>query len=167
MARAGLVITVLSLAVAVTSGCAASRATPEDAAAAVLRADRAWAAAAASGDEEAGAAAVAADGIMFPSGAPPVIGRTAVLQHMREAMAIPGFSITWERDTVVVAASGDLAYALGRSRFTFPDNAGGLDTVYAKGVSVWRRDADGVWRVVVDISNQAPAPGEPILPVAR
>lgn len=155
------------MALTMTLGCAAGDARPEDAAAAVLAADSAWAAAAAAGQLEASVAAVAADGIMFPPGAPPVIGRTAVRQFMQEAMAIPGFGVTWQSDTVVVAESGELAYAIARSRYTFPDSAGGMDTMYAKAVSVWRRDPDGIWRAVVDIWNEAPRLEDPILPVER
>ena len=152
----------LFLAAALTAGCSravANHAAPDHAAArvAVLAADSAWAAAAAAGDLDASVSALASDGIMFPPGGPPVMGRAAVRRHMQEALAIPGFSVTWQSDTVIVAASGDLAYALGRSRYTFPDSAGGVDTVHAKAVSIWRREPDGRWRAVVDIWNGAPA----------
>jgi uncharacterized protein (TIGR02246 family) len=148
-------------------GCAAAEAPADNAAAAVFAADSAWAAAAAAGDLDASVAALAPDGIMFPPGAPPVIGRSAARQFMQEAMAIPSFSVRWQSDTVVVAESGELAYAIGRSRYTFPDSGGGVDTMYAKAVSVWRRDSDGTWRAVLDIWNESPALMEPILPVAR
>jgi len=140
-------------------------ATPADARAAVMAADQTWAAAASRGDVDAAADALAPDGIMFPPGAPPVVGREAARAHMRQALAIPGFSITWQTDTVVVAESGELAYAIGRSRYTFPDSAGGIDTVHAKAVSVWRLEPDGKWRAVLDIWNESPAL-PPILPTA-
>ena len=154
----------LVVASATASGCASADVPAQNPGAAVRRADSAWAAAAAAGNLEASVAALAPDGIMFPPGAPPIVGRAAARQFMQEAMALPGFSVTWQSDTVVVATSGDLAYAIGRSRYTFPDSAGGLDTLHAKAVSVWRRDADGQWRAVLDIWNEAP-PGGPILPV--
>jgi ketosteroid isomerase-like protein len=151
------------LAAILSTSCAPSGTDPATAIAAVRAADSAWSAAAGAGDLDASAGAIAADGIMFPPGAPPLIGRAAARRFMQESMAIPGFSASWETDTVVVAASGDLAYAIGRSRYTFPDSAGGLDTMYAKAVSVWRLDPDGAWRAVLDIWNEAPAL-PPILP---
>lgn len=169
MSRLGTLWPVAALALVLACSAdappSADAAASADAASAVHAADSAWAAAASGGDLEASVAALAPDGIMFPPGLPPVIGRAAVREHMQQAMAIPGFSVTWTSDTVIVAASGDLAYALGRSRFTFPDSLGGIDTTHAKAVSIWRREADGTWRAVIDIWNDAP-PLPPVLPTA-
>ncbi|HEU4829982.1 MAG TPA: DUF4440 domain-containing protein [Gemmatimonadales bacterium] len=139
-----------------SASCSPARPDLPAAAAAVLSADSAWAVAAERGDVAASAEFVAEDGIMFPPGAPPVVGRAAARQFMQEATGIPGFSVTWQSDTVIVAAGGDLAYAIGRSRYTFADSTGAIDTMHAKAVSVWRRESDGRWRAVVDIWNEAP-----------
>ena len=37
-----------------------------------------------------------------------------------------------------------------------PGPGGALTTVHSRGLTVWRHDADGVWRCVADISNEAP-----------
>ncbi len=84
---------------------------------------------------------------------------------MRQAFATPGFSVSWTTDTVVVAAGGDLAYSFARSRYTFPGRsgaAGAVDTAFGKGVSIWRREADGRWRAAAGIWN-----GAPVLPPIR
>lgn len=146
----------------VLSSCARGGDSPVDVSAtrrAIVAADSTWAAAATAGDLEGGVASMANDGVMFPPNQAPVVGRAAIREYMRQAFAIPGFSISWSTDTVVVSSSGDQAYSVGRSRYTFPARAGsGVDTTYAKGVTVWRRDQDGRWRVAVDIWNGAPAP---------
>jgi uncharacterized protein (TIGR02246 family) len=126
---------------------------------AVRAADSVFAAAAAAADLEAGVAAFTRDGIMFPPEQPPVIGRAAIREYMRQSFATPNFSVSWTTDTVVVSANGDMAYTFSRSRYTFPGRsgaAGAVDTAYGKGVNVWRREADGRWRVVADIWNGAP-----------
>jgi uncharacterized protein (TIGR02246 family) len=157
------------LVAGVVSGCVARgaepTADPAGAQAAIAAADSAWAAAAAARDLEASVGALAVDGIMFPPGQPPVIGRAAARAFMQHAFATPGFSVSWTTDTVIVAPDGQLAYTLGRSRYTFPDAAGGLDTLHAKAVGVWRREADGQWRAVADIWNEAP-PLPRIVPTA-
>ena len=96
---------------------------------------------------------------MFPPDQPPLVGRTAIREYMRESFATPNFSVTWTTDTVVVSSGGDMAYSFARSRYTFPSrsgSAGAVDTAYGKGVSVWRREPDGRWRTVADIWNGAP-----------
>jgi uncharacterized protein (TIGR02246 family) len=132
---------------------------------AVRSADSAFAAAAAAHDLEGSVASLTTDAIMFAPDQPPIIGREAIRTYMRESFATPHFSVTWTTDTVVVASAGDMAYSFARSRYTFPARVGApgtVDTAYGKGVSVWRRDADGRWRTVADIWN-----GAPTLPAIR
>ena len=137
-------------------GCATSAPDLERARRAVAAADSTWAAAAAARDLEASVNAMADDGIMFPPDQAPVVGRAAIKEYMAAAFAIPGFSVHWAPGEIKVASSGDLAYSFGRSRYTVPDSSGTIRTIHAKGVTVWRREADGRWRCVADIWNSAP-----------
>ena len=137
-------------------GCATSAPDLEQARRAVVAADSAWAAAAAARDLEASVNAMADDGIMFPPDQAPVVGRTAIKEYMAAAFATPGFSVQWVTGETRVASGGDLAYSLDRSRYTVPDPSGAIRTIHAKGVTVWRHEADGRWRCVADIWNSAP-----------
>jgi uncharacterized protein (TIGR02246 family) len=167
MKRLARVGSALALGGVIAIGCTTPPPAPDpgSAARAVAVADSTWSAAAESRDLEGSAGMIAEDGIMFPPGQPPVIGRAAAREFMRQSFAIPGFRASWVTDTVVVAASGELAYTMGRSRYIVPDTTGGLDTLYAKALGVWRRDPDGKWRAVADIWNEAPQ-GARIVPVA-
>ena len=137
-------------------GCGISAPDLDAARRAVVAADSAWAAAAAARDLEASVNAMADDGTMFPPDQAPVVGRKAIKEYMAAAFAIPGFSVEWVTGETRVASSGDLAYSLNRSRYIVPDSSGTTRTIHAKGVTVWRRDADGKWRCVADIWNSAP-----------
>jgi ketosteroid isomerase-like protein len=124
--------------------------------------------AAAARDLEGSVAGLTSDAIMLPPDEPPVVGRAAIREYMRAAFGTPNFSVSWTTDTIVVAASGDMAYSFARSRYTFPGRSGApgtVDTAYAKGVNVWRRDADGRWRATADIWNGAPVL-QPIRPLS-
>jgi uncharacterized protein (TIGR02246 family) len=137
-------------------GCASSTPDLEQARRAVVAADSAWAAAAAARDLEPSVDAMADDGIMFPPDQAPVVGRTAIKEYMAAAFATPGFSVQWVTGETRVASNGDLAYSFDRSRYTVPDSSGTIRTIHAKGVTVWRREADGRWRCVADIWNSTP-----------
>jgi len=152
----GRMVSFTLCACSILVGCATSSPDLERARRAVAAADSAWAAAAAAHDLEASVNAMADDGIMFPPDQPPVAGRAAIKEYMAGAFAIPGFSVHWDTGEIKVASSGDLAYSIGRSRYTVPDSKGTIRTIHAKGVTVWRREADGRWRCVADIWNGAP-----------
>lgn len=123
---------------------------------AVAEADSAWAAASTAGEAERSISFLADDAIMFPPGQPPVIGKAAIREFIKSSLAVPGFSVSWGTDAVQVAASGDMAYTFGRSRYTIADSAGAIQTMHAKGVAIWRKETDGQWRCVADIWNEAP-----------
>ena len=56
-----------------------------------------------------------------------------------------------------MASSGDLGYTYGN--FVFKSkNKDGPTVHYGKYMSVWRKQKDGSWKVVVDMGNSSPAP---------
>ena len=81
-----------------------------------------------------------------------------VLERRRYRLPyLPGFSIRWETSAFEVAASGDMAFGLGTNVTTINDPQGKMLTERGRGVTVWRKGADGKWRCVVDIWNAEPA----------
>src|SRR5262245_23374363 len=100
----------------------------------------------------------AEDAVMMPPGLPPVRGRVAIRQYVEAAGKLPGFQIRWEPESVCVSQSGDLAYMIERNVMSVNDSHGKPVTTYGKVVTVWRKDAEGSWRNVVDMWNEAPSP---------
>ena len=89
-------------------------------------------------------------------GLPPLRGKAAIRQYVEAAAKLPGFQIRWEPESVSVSRSGDLAYMIERNVTTLNDVQGNAVTTYGKVVTVWRKEADGSWRNVVDMWNEAP-----------
>jgi len=100
----------------------------------------------------------AEDAAIFPPGGGPVVGREKILESWSPLLKDPEVSLTWEPTRVEIAASGDLGYTYGRyeSRKKGP----GGEVVTRKGcyVTIWRKEKDGAWRVVLDIGSPDPPP---------
>lgn len=144
-------------AVLAWTGCASAGGNAE-AQSEIVRLDAEWARAARDGDVDRAVSFWADDAIVFPPGSPAVAGKAAIREFVVKSFHTPGFSISWKTASVVVSRSGDLAYATGTNRVTFRDPDARLVTVEGKAVTVWRKDADGRWRCVVDIWNDASPP---------
>jgi ketosteroid isomerase-like protein len=71
---------------------------------------------------------------------------------------IPGFGIHWKSDNVVFSPDARLAYMRSQNETTVPGPDGKPMTMQGRGVTVWRKDADGQWRCAVDIWNEPAAP---------
>lgn len=138
---------------------AVAQPSPGDAArAALLKADAAWAAlASTSKDVEQIVAIWTDDAVIVPPREPPVRGKAAIRAFVGESLKVPGFSVHWTPESAVVSASGDIGYTMGTNRFTFPDGKGAIVTQHGRYVTIWRKEADGTWRCVVDFWNEAPA----------
>ena len=145
---------ILTVLLCMTAGSALS-ADLEVERATLVRLDKAWAAAAAARDVNKIVSFWADNATVLPPGQPVVIGRDALRQYVTSALAIPGFSITWETKEFVVAESGDLAYGIGTNAVTLNDPQGRPVTERARAVTVWRKGADG-WKCVVDTWNAEP-----------
>jgi ketosteroid isomerase-like protein len=122
---------------------------------ALLAADRAFDRATAAGGVEGWVSYFAEKGAMFPADGPVIRGHEAI----REAMAPlddPGFSLSWEPLGAEVSSAGDLGYTYGRSRREIEDAEGNRAVALGKYVTIWKKQADGSWKVVVDIGNEGP-----------
>jgi uncharacterized protein (TIGR02246 family) len=151
---------ILALAVLVTALAPAALAQEADEQA-LLELSRIWARAAATGDVDLILSFWADDAVVLPPGRPALAGKAAIREFVAATLAVPGASITWEPESVTVAPGGDLAYLIERNRVTLPDASGELTTIAGKAVTIWRKDAEGSWRCVVDIWNEAAAEAAP------
>lgn len=72
-----------------------------------------------------------------------------------------GTTLTWTPIKAEMAASGDLGYTYGNFVFAMKDKEGKLVTRYGKYASIWKKQKDGKWKVVVDMGNSSPDPSQP------
>jgi ketosteroid isomerase-like protein len=100
----------------------------------------------------------AEDAIMFPASGK-VVGQDSIRAMMARVMTPEAPKLLWEPETATVAASGDLAYTIGRWKSVADPE--GEATVLAEGyyLTVWQKTADGGWKVATDMGNvDQPAP---------
>lgn len=124
--------------------------TPEDA---LRAADQQWMKVFAAKDLEKSVAFCADDGSILSPNAPIATGHEAIGKMFAGFFAIPGLSITWEVSRAEAAKSGELGYTSGRYQMTVNDAAGKPITDNGKYVTVWKKQTDGSWKVVLDIFN--------------
>jgi ketosteroid isomerase-like protein len=91
--------------------------------------------------------------LTLPPNTPIVTGKEAMRAHQSEAFSRPGFAISWQTTKVEVSRSGDLAYSYGPLQTTVDDAEGNPVTDKGKWVTVWKKQPDGTWKVVIDILN--------------
>ena len=100
----------------------------------------------------------AEDGAMMPAGGNIVRGREAIRALMAPSFANPGFSLRWKPVGAEISSADDLGYTFGTYIATSAGPDGKLATRYGKYLTVWKKQADGSWKVVNDIGNSSPAP---------
>ena len=126
---------------------------------AVRATDAQWLAAVKAKDFDRALTFWADDATVFAPNAPAMVGKESIRKYVTATTAIPGFSINWTTDKVWMSSSGDLAYSSGATEITFTTPSGNPVTERNKGLVVWKKQADGSWKCVVDIWNaEAPPP---------
>ena len=96
----------------------------------------------------------AEDGVELDDG-----GGISTREDVRKQPAWPeGTMLTWTPVKADMAASGDLGYTSGNFVFKSKNKDGQPTAHYGKYMSVWKKQKDGSWKVVVDMGNSSPAP---------
>ena len=104
-------------------------------------------------DAQALAALYAEDGMRLPPDATRTVGREAI-----EAMFEDEFAAGLENlqlEATDIGHDGNLGWIVGNSTIEFP-MGDSMGTGTGNYVVVYRKEADGVWRIVVDTWNDAP-----------
>jgi ketosteroid isomerase-like protein len=96
------------------------------------------------------------DAVELPNNNPIIQGKTNIAETM-------GFlddktnHLMWTPVGADISASGDLGYTYGNYEFQSPGEDG-TTTVYGKYTSIWKKQKDGSWKVVLDMGNASPVP---------
>lgn len=124
----------------------------------LMQTSREWSKVAASGSMDAVLGYFDDNAVLLSEGQPPVRGKPAIRANLEEASKIPGFRIEWEPQEAKV--SGDMGYLIEKTMVTTTGPQGTPVTQQLQALTVWRKQADGSWKNVVDMSASA-APARP------
>lgn len=119
----------------------------------VMQVSREWSQAAASGDMQKVLSYWADDAVVIMAGQPAYKGKEQIAKMLEETSKIPGFKIGWEPQSVQISDKGDMAYLVEDMQMSFSDSTGQIITQRNRAVTIWRKQADGSWKNVVDIST--------------
>lgn len=158
-----ILVSVVVLLIILTLGSAQTpaqrgRRSPEET---IRVADQQWLRVFAAKDLKNSAAFCTADGSVLAPNAPIATGHEAIRKLFSGFFALPDFKISWKPSRIQAANSGELGYSSGAYQMGFTDPSGRAISDRGKYVTVWKKQKDGSWKVLLDIFNsdlQSPAP---------
>ena len=127
-----------------------------------MQTSRDWSKAAAANDPDAVLAYFADDAVMISDSQAPVRGKAAIRDYLAQTAKIPGFRIEWE--PLEAKVSGDMGYLIERTRLTMNGPEGTPVTQQLQAVTVWRKQDDGSWKNLVDVTVPAAPAGPEAMP---
>jgi len=92
------------------------------------------------------------DAVVFAPGMPAVVGKDNIRKFMSGLVNAPGLQISVHVASVDVARSGDIAIDRGTVDSTVTDKKRKAETQTVEYVLVWKKQADGSWKIAADTS---------------
>jgi uncharacterized protein (TIGR02246 family) len=134
--------------------------------AAIRAAETAWSAAAQAKDLEKAISYYAPDGSTLAPNEPRATGTAEIRKAWDSMLSAPGMNLSWTTGSVDVARSGDMAYSTGAYTMSLTGPDGKPMSDRGKYATIWKKQADGNWKAVVDVFNSdlpltPPAPPPP------
>jgi ketosteroid isomerase-like protein len=97
----------------------------------------------------------AEDAANVAPGEPISIGKEVMRKRLEKEWN-PELKLTWKPAKADVAASGDLGYTFGTWELTGKSKKGEPVHLTGKYATVWKKQKDGTWKVVLDLGNTDP-----------
>ncbi|MFZ1937688.1 MAG: nuclear transport factor 2 family protein [Terracidiphilus sp.] len=99
------------------------------------------------------------DGVALNNGAAPLIGKVAIVKSANWSPT--DYQLTWTTTDAMMGPSGDMGYTWGHYEGRSKDSNGNPVLTSGRYITMWRKGADGTWKVVLDAgANDAPAAGD-------
>lgn len=143
----------IALAAFLVAACNGPQAGHDDPKAAIRAADEKLQQAVANGDLERIMSFYADDAVMLPAAEPIVTGKEAIRAEWKHVLGIPGMENVSTLKHVDVSSSGDMGYSRGTYMSRMVGTKGEPLIEPGKWVSIWKKQNDGDWRIVVDTYN--------------
>ncbi|HTX76702.1 MAG TPA: nuclear transport factor 2 family protein [Terracidiphilus sp.] len=95
------------------------------------------------------------DGVALGNGVAPLVGKVAI---EKSATWSPNeYQLTWTPTDGMMGPSGDMGYTWGHYEGHSKDANGNPVTTSGRYMTIWRREKDGAWKVVLDAGANEPA----------
>jgi len=95
------------------------------------------------------------DGVALGNGAAPLIGKVAI-EHSAN-WSPKAYQLTWTPTDGLMGPSGDMGYTWGHFEGHSKDANGNPVTTSGRYMTIWRKQKDGSWKVVLDAGSTEPA----------
>jgi ketosteroid isomerase-like protein len=125
----------------------------------ILAADLAWEKVYSAKDLEKTVAFCDEEGSMLVPNSPIVTGKAAMAKAIASDFALG--DLAWHVNKAVVARSGELGYTSGAYEQKVRDASGKIILDKGKYLTVWKKQKDGSWRVLMDMFNSDLPPSAP------
>jgi ketosteroid isomerase-like protein len=97
----------------------------------------------------------AEDGVSLGNAQQPVVGRVAIMKSANWDPKV--YQLTWTPTDAVMGPSGDIGYTWGHFEGHSKDANGNPVTTSGRYITIWRKQPDGKWKVVLDAGANEPA----------
>jgi ketosteroid isomerase-like protein len=97
----------------------------------------------------------AGDGVALGNGAQPLIGKVAIGKSANWDPKV--YQLTWTPTDARMGPSGDMGYTWGHFEGHSKDANGNPVTTTGRYMTIWRKEPDGNWKVVLDAGANEPA----------
>lgn len=97
----------------------------------------------------------AEDGVALGNGKAPLVGRVAIAKSAN--WSPKDYQLTWTPTDASMSPSGDMGYTWGHYEGHSKDANGNPVTISGRYITIWRKQPDGNWKVVLDAGADEPA----------
>ncbi len=122
----------------------------------LMQLSRAWSKSAATDNIDQTLSYWSNDAIFISPGQPTLKGKESLKNMVESSSKIPGFSINWEPIHVSISECGDMGYMIEKNVISMNDSLGNPVTTSGRVVTIWKKNENGEWKNVLEISTDDP-----------